>query len=69
MWMIDNYCTKSAVIVLFQRAGGKPIKEKRLFGDKWRSLRLSSRDEKPAEQRQVEEIKVFTIRTNKMITK
>ena len=34
MWMIDNYCTKSAVIVLFQRAGGKPIKEKRLCGDK-----------------------------------
>ena len=31
MWMIDNYCTKSAVIVLFQRAGGKPIKEESLF--------------------------------------
>lgn len=34
MWMIDNYCTKNAVIVLFQRAGGKPIKERHLFVDK-----------------------------------
>ncbi len=34
MWMIDNYCTKKAIIVLFQRAAGKPIKEERLFAGK-----------------------------------
>lgn len=34
MWMIDNYCTKNAVMVLFQRAAGKPIKENLLFVNK-----------------------------------
>lgn len=37
MWMIDNYCIKNPVIVLFQRAAGKPIKEQRLFVDKQQS--------------------------------
>lgn len=31
MWMIDNYCIKNAVIVVFQRAVGKPIKGGHLF--------------------------------------
>ena len=36
--MIDNYCTKNVVIVLFQRVGGKCIKEKRLIMNKLQSL-------------------------------
>lgn len=51
MWMIDNYCTKNAVIVLFQRAGGKPIKEERLFADKWRGSRSSGGETESLEEK------------------
>lgn len=44
--MIDNYCTKNTVIVLFQRAGGKPMNEKHLFVGEKRSFTPIRRKEK-----------------------